>query len=143
MHLLVTCSYLNPKVCYRLRDRGLLAKPTHGDIIRFFHHQSPLLFSALMWSSECHSSLSLKVVGWFCLSAIHIVFYFFQLLAGHIIFFNKQSIKLDFLFGFARCPNILHKNQIKLLPRLDLRCPKVLPKHWIKFLSSRFASSLP
>ena len=29
-----TCLYLNPKVCYRLRDRGLLAKPTHGDIIR-------------------------------------------------------------------------------------------------------------
>ena len=27
--------YVHPKVCYRLRDRGLLAKPTHGDIIRF------------------------------------------------------------------------------------------------------------
>jgi len=27
------------KVCLKLRDNGLLAKPTHGDIIRFGHYQ--------------------------------------------------------------------------------------------------------
>merc|ERR1711936_97287 len=33
--IVISPEFSATEVCYRLRDRGLLAKPTHGDIIRF------------------------------------------------------------------------------------------------------------